>query len=162
MNGFWQHIMPVLSARLERVVVRALENVRWGPLGEGLGLNIHPDTKLSIRCVEHLHYGSGGYLGMHEDSDSVWTVVVMLSAMEEYAGGESLLYEPISKAAVEPSDPLPLATVELERGDMIVFHAERPHAVADIKGGNRRVLVLEYWDYPESGAYDLRPDPIHV
>jgi hypothetical protein len=41
---------------------------------------------------------------------------------------------------------------------MLLIHAERPHAVDRISAGQRRVLVLELWTLPESGAYDYRPN----
>jgi hypothetical protein len=100
---------------------------------------------LGIRCVEHLTYGLKGGLGWHDDLGSVYTMSVMLTAGDQYEGGELLL----QRERGEHSNPV-VGFQNAAFGDGYVFKSTWVHKVSPVRTGNRRVLVLEFWQAPDN------------
>ena len=175
--GFFQNLMPEVYIHISETVSRALHQAGWSP----------STAELEPRCVEHLTYTSGSNLNYHEDSDSVWTIVLMLSDMAEYEGGEfQILREEFSslfisravsrKGANKASSSEEgekedgerdvwdgfiserhVQRVSLALGDLLIIPSERSHAVSRVGAGIRRVFVMELWPHVGASAYDLRP-----
>jgi len=98
---------------------------------------------LGFRCVEHISYPPGVGLEEHEDEDSTYTVSVLLSAAAEYDGGAFVL---LGQTQV---------TEDFGPGDALVFDSLRAHRVTPVTAGNRKVLVVELWPFPD-GAVPTR------
>ena len=64
---------------------------RWFP---------HP-RQLGIRCVESLLYHAGGKLKLHTDSESIYTIVVMLSepCAGAFTGGDFVIRESTDRSS---------------------------------------------------------------
>ena len=80
MEGYMQELMPQLVAHILHTVSEASVIAKWHP---------YP-TQLGIRCIESLVYSTGGRLKMHVDSESIYTVVMMLSDpnVPDFTGGD--------------------------------------------------------------------------
>jgi len=124
-------------------VSEAVVKAKWFP---------HP-RQLGIRCVETLQYHVGGELKLHFDSESIYTVVVMLSdpCSGAFTGGDFVIRENGDPACTE------LLHVAPKMGDAIIFDSNALHGVDTIFEGQRRVLVLELWAYDDVGEGELRP-----
>ena len=110
---------------------------------------------LSARCIEFLSYSTNGYLGAHKDADSTFTIVFMLSELNEYAGGDVLIATSPTTADLLREGSY--RRLKLEPLSMIIFESERVHAIDELINGTRNVLVVEFWPFPESGVGDKRP-----
>ena len=70
LEGILQSTMPNLTSHILHCITHAIDHVaHWSP---------HP-CQLGIRCVESLLYEPHGQLKLHTDSESIYTVVIMLS-----------------------------------------------------------------------------------
>ena len=70
LEGILQSTMPNLTSHILHCITHAIDHVaHWSP---------HP-YQLGIRCVESLLYEPHGQLKLHTDSESIYTVVIMLS-----------------------------------------------------------------------------------
>lgn len=70
LEGILQSTMPNLTSHILHCITHAIDHVaHWSP---------HP-IQLGIRCVESLLYEPHGQLKLHTDSESIYTVVIMLS-----------------------------------------------------------------------------------
>jgi hypothetical protein len=90
-HGFAQISIPHL---LEYIICSASEatmTARWFP---------HP-RQLGIRCVESLLYHAGGKLKLHTDSESIYTIVVMLSepCAGAFTGGDFVIRESTDRSS---------------------------------------------------------------
>jgi len=83
LGGFIQTLMPNFLANMLRSVSDATADAKWYPHMDHLG----------IRCAESLVYYSGGNLMLHRDTESVFTIVVMLSdpCSSDFTGGEFVI-----------------------------------------------------------------------
>lgn len=77
LEGILQSTMPNLVRHVLRSVALATDAAGWSP---------HP-RQLGVRCVESLLYHPDGELRLHTDSESIYTVVVMLSDPTTSGGG---------------------------------------------------------------------------
>jgi len=143
-EGFAQTILPHLMEHIICVASEAVVNAQWFP---------HP-RQLGIRCVETLRYHAGGELKLHLDSESIFTVVVMLSdpCSGDFAGGDFMIRDSNAESA---SDELLRAAPKM--GDALIFDSNALHGVGTIFEGERRVLVLELWAYDDVGEGERRP-----
>ncbi|KOO28058.1 hypothetical protein Ctob_004510 [Chrysochromulina tobinii] len=142
-HGFAQISIPHL---LEHIICSASEatmTARWFP---------HP-RQLGIRCVESLLYHAGGKLKLHTDSESIYTIVVMLSepCAGAFTGGDFVIRESTDRS----SDALLRAAPK--KGDAIIFDSNILHGVDTVLLGERRVLVLELWAYEDASEGERRP-----
>lgn len=93
--------------------------------------------ELSIRVVEYWNYQSQGGLvdPYHLDTDSVLTIVALLSHESEYTGGVFRTNE--------------VEDIELEhcmsQGDVICFISHKYHNITPLLTGCRKSLVIELW-----------------
>jgi hypothetical protein len=58
---------------------------------------IYEPKKLGLRTVERLVYNSGGELLYHQDQDSIYTMVLMLSQQQDFEGGTFYIKNATSK-----------------------------------------------------------------
>ena len=73
LEGILQSTMPNLTSHILHCITHAIDHVaHWSP---------HP-YQLGIRCVESLLYEPHGQLKLHTDSESIYTVVIMLSDLK--------------------------------------------------------------------------------
>ena len=179
-HGFAQISIPHL---LEHIICSASEatmTARWFP---------HP-RQLGIRCVESLLYHAGGKLKLHTDSESIYTIVVMLSepCAGAFTGGDFVIREStdrssdaLLRAAPKKGDAImcvhqllgpslaanPVhAAPQLTWGFAHSFDSNILHGVDTILLGERRVLVLEVCSWPrecglQRAAHSCRTDPSH-
>lgn len=95
-------------------------------------------ASLSIRVIEYWQYAPGGGLCdlMHNDTDSVITLVAQLSrAEEEYEGG---MFRTNELGGFQQEHPMAL-------GDVVCFVSHKYHNVTPVTAGQRRVMVMELW-----------------
>mmetsp|Transcript_62518 Transcript_62518/g.104048 ORF Transcript_62518/g.104048 Transcript_62518/m.104048 type:complete len:266 (-) Transcript_62518:156-953(-) len=90
------------------------------------------------RCVEYHVVNPPGSLPHqdHFDEGSVLTIDVMLSDDEAFEGGEFSTLESDGE----------IVKHHFRKGDALVFVSHKPHHVAPVKSGQRRVLVIELWE----------------
>jgi len=103
---------------------------------------------LSMRCVEKIRYFPGGRLGDHEDMDSVYTMILMLSDPADFDGGVAYVGRGENRKWLRP----------VARGGHI-FAAEETHGVTDVAAGVRDVLAVEFWAHGDSPPEHVRPKP---
>ena len=139
MNGFMQIILPELVGHIRHITILAAEKAGWRPYPLHLG----------IRCIETLNYYTGGELLLHTDTDSVYTMVLMLVDEKQFEGGQFYIVDPSTRNKVE-------ATPNLHGG--ILFDSMADHGVYPITKGERTVLAVEFWPYSDTGIRDKRPD----
>ena len=169
--------MPNLLTHILRSVSDATADAGWYPHMAHLG----------IRCAESLVYHSGGQLMLHRDTESVFTIVVMLSdpCSSDFTGGEFVIQSQQQQHAPCGEDNSNsvsnsnsnsktqdsnsnnsldngdcgklLLRVAMKRGDAIVFDSNSLHGVETILSGERHVLVFEMWPYIDSKRGDHRP-----
>lgn len=145
LNEFLQRLSPWLYWKIRSIAHTAVaphvELFRHKSLPEELG----------IRVIEVLQYNDTGFsseVAWHTDQDSVYTMVLLLSQKgQEFKGGRLLIKN--DKGQVEHVEP--------NLGAGAIFDSERDHAVNQVIG-RRTVLVVEFWKYQDSSAYDSRPD----
>jgi len=92
---------------------------------------------LSIRVIEYWTYSKGGGLvdNYHYDTDSILTIVCLLSNADDFDGGSFRTYESGGKH-------LPHT---MQQGDTICFISHKYHNVSPVLSGIRRSLVMELW-----------------
>lgn len=138
LSGFSQLLIPEFVEHMKQVVSAGANAAGWRP---------HP-RHLGIRCVENLVYSSGGNLSFHTDSDSIYTVVTMLSPDSDYVGG---------KFVIKSRDRKSEWSIGLGRGSSFMFDSNAMHAVEPVAVGTRNVLVMEFWAYEDGNLDDARP-----
>lgn len=92
---------------------------------------------LSIRVVEHWHYDVGGGLvdNYHYDTDSVITIVALLSDASDFDGGTFRTFEHDGTHLEHP----------MLQGDVICFLSHKYHNIVALTRGIRRSMVVELW-----------------
>ena len=97
--------------------------------------------KVAPRCVECHTLGAGKDVlhPGHYDFGSVVTIDIMLSGGGEFAGGAFLTAEADGSVHAHA----------FGCGDALVFVSHKPHFVADVTEGERRVLIMELWEGEE-------------
>ena len=108
-------------------------NEHIGPLSEVPG----GVPSLSVRVVEHWEYEVGGGLqdDYHYDTDSVLTIVVLLSDASDFEGGTFRTFE-CDGTHMEHT---------MDQGDAICFISHKYHNIVPLTRGKRRSLVMELW-----------------
>jgi len=134
------HQAPAVVGKMLAFAQRAWEEGNWGGTKDDPG-PLHAITggvsSLSIRVVEYWTYGEGGGLqdDYHYDTDSVLTIVCLLSDADDYDGGCFRTHE---------SDGTQLKHA-MQKGDTICFISHKYHNVTPVIRGTRRSLVMELW-----------------
>jgi hypothetical protein len=108
-------------------------------------------------------------LALHEDSLSLYTVLIMWSPPEEYKGGEFLssIFRKSYNGA--PRVPQSQHLIDREAGiwqltvpqysAMVFLADENMHKVLPITHGTRRSFANEFWELGDAPAGIMRPDP---
>mmetsp|Transcript_20774 Transcript_20774/g.29620 ORF Transcript_20774/g.29620 Transcript_20774/m.29620 type:complete len:287 (+) Transcript_20774:469-1329(+) len=141
-EGFMQKFMPQFTDYLMSSLCAAAEEVGWHPYPRLLG----------IRCIESLMYYPGGELRMHTDSESIFTIVIMLSRPERCFTGGDFVIKKKDDSVIKVSP---------NAGDAIIFDSYSLHGVDAIISGKRNVLVLELWAYQDTIMFGKRPPQSH-
>ena len=130
-HGAFARQLPLLRAKL-LATARSVDDKNWGLLR---GRTVRP------RCVECHALGSGKDIlhPGHHDFGSVITIDVMLSRATDFVGGAFRTAEPSGR----------VASHSMGYVDAIVFVSHKPHFVAEVTEGERRVLILELWEGEE-------------
>lgn len=143
MEGYLQQLMPQFVDHILNELSRAASDVGWFPYPKQLG----------VRCVESLLYFPGGELSLHTDSESVFTIVIMLSdPAVAFAGGDFMIQKDRC-----PTLGIQTLRVACNLGDAVMFDSNALHGVDSIQTGERKVLVLELWPYEDALPGDKRP-----
>jgi hypothetical protein len=102
------------------------------------------------RVVEYHKYIAGGGLTKkhHFDEGSCFTMVIMLSAQDEFQGGGFKTWEADETWCYH----------DLRQGDCLIIPSYKFHSVDTLTGGRRNVIIMEIWDGAE-GCEDARPMP---
>ena len=106
---------------------------------------------LGIRTSEYLEYRAGGNLGVHDDNESIYTVLISLSDPESYEGGEYFL-----ELDDEDTDKKRIS-VKPSRLSALVFVSEVLHGVKPILSGERISFATEFWIHDDLPFGELRP-----
>jgi len=154
MTEFTKHLLNVAS--------EATELAGWRP---------HP-KHLGFRCIEVLEYHPGGKISMHDDEDSIYTMVVLLGQPDSFSGGD-FVFEPrampppkhlssLRDVSVVDSHSHGPRTVTLQRVTYphwggVLFDSTIIHGVTPITQGVRWVLVIELWPYLDVDHTAMRP-----
>lgn len=138
LQGLLQQYLPGVTASIYTAVHMAYMFGEWDDLG------FPPVDDLGLRTAEHLRYKQSGRLGNHTDQDSVFSISVALSNMDDYTGGFFRL----------STDE---AMFKCQRRSAIVFFSESVHSISEIIGGERRVFVVELWDEADAPVGLPRP-----
>ncbi|GMI51102.1 hypothetical protein ScalyP_jg9195 [Parmales sp. scaly parma] len=133
------HVPAVLGKLLKFASDAWLEGA-WGNSENGplSGLNQADGIKsLSCRVAEFWHYDVGGNLedNYHNDTDSVITIVCLLSDEKDFEGGNFRTYEcgDVNQ------------THKMKKGDSVCFVSHKYHNVQTVTSGIRKSLVIELW-----------------
>jgi hypothetical protein len=183
------HALPHGSRLAVTCTCRKLRRIAGEAVVAGKAAGLFGDEKhllpshLGIRCVEMLEYNSGNgfasVLGWHEDTESIYTMVLALSAQgTNFTGGAfhiqggsdlqrkhsraNAVKREVEAGASEGGDarahPTVLdVTIEPTEGSGMIFDSETSHGVGSLDSGVRTVLVLEFWPLADATAGDLRP-----
>lgn len=151
---FLRHHLPTIWERIVRSASKAAEAAGWEPK---IWVN---RTRLGVRCIELLDYHQQDGLGWHRDDNTSFTMSIMLSTASEYNGGELQLYSPLyNDASVGNGTSCDIVSLgATAQGSAIIFPGAEVHRLTKITGGNRKVLVLEFWPY-EDAMELMRSDP---
>ena len=136
-GGAFARALPQLRAKLLAAAAKVDEEQGWG-LVSAAGARARP------RCVEYHRVGPRGALpfARHHDAGSLVTLDVMLA--DPRAGEfEGSAFQTLEADGALRSYP------EFARGDCLVFVSHKPHCVAPVTRGERRVLVMELWEGEE-------------
>lgn len=142
---------PELVQRLVTAAREADKEQCWGILhplpssssavkesgGEGGDREGAPAEYLNVRVMELHEVDAGGALSNHEhfDGGSLVTLDVMMSRPgEDFEGG----------AFCTPGEN-EICRHEFNQGDLVVFPSHKRHFVEPVRGGHRRVMVVELW-----------------
>jgi tetratricopeptide (TPR) repeat protein len=107
-------------------------------------------SSFNPRVIEFHTYLEGGGLTKkrHYDEGSCFTIIMMLSATDEFEGGKFKTWEADEKWCIH----------DLCQGDCLVIPSHKYHSVDSVTAGKRNVVVMEIWDGPE-GCGDERIMP---
>lgn len=128
---------PQIIGKLLHFAEQAWEAGDWsGPNGPLRNLK-HGIAGLSIRVAELWQYEEKGGLTdpFHYDTDSILTIVALLSDSGDFDGGAFRTYESDNTHLVH----------RMEQGDAICFVSYKYHNVTEVTRGARRSLVMELW-----------------
>jgi hypothetical protein len=132
-----QTMKPSIVGKIIRFAQRAWMQGNWSGPGGPLEHVKGGVDGLSIRVVELWEYTVGGGLAdsYHYDTDSVVTIVTLLSHPEDFDGGDFRTYEvgDIHKC------------YEMSKGDAVAFVSHKFHNITELTRGCRRSLVMELW-----------------
>ena len=132
--------VPQVVGKLLAFAMQSWEEDQWcgtvdcpGPLAEVPG----GVSSLSVRVVEHWEYEVGGGLpdDYHYDTDSVLTLVALLSDASDFDGGTFRTFE---------CDDTHLEHT-MSQGDVICFLSHKYHNIVPLTRGVRKSLVMELW-----------------
>jgi len=158
-----QMFLPGIASQIYNLAYLAQEEANWTEPGfeengEENPLTAYdpraPDFRaLGLRTSEYLSYEGDGQLGLHADSESIYTVLIALSDPEDYDGGEFEIYwdklmDPNEKRSLKP-----------EKLSALVFLSEELHGVTHIVSGTRKTFANELWMFPDPTYEMLRPHP---
>ena len=146
LNGFPSyriyHDAPAVIGKMLRFAQQAWEEEDWGGRRGSMGPLRDIDIaggvpSLSIRVVEHWTYVSGGGLvdNHHYDTDSVLTIVCLLSDANDFEGGCFRTFEADGTHTEH----------RMQQGDVICLLSHKYHNVTPVLSGQRRSLVMELW-----------------
>jgi hypothetical protein len=137
---YLRKVLPELYTRLIDAAGHAAEHASWYP---------HP-KHLGMRCGELLQYHDQGELRYHTDNGSIYTLMVMISDIKEYTGGEFRIKERSTLGREH--------RVRVNKYDGLIFDSNADHAVDRLGAGSRSVLVVELWPFWDAAEDHLRPD----
>jgi 2OG-Fe(II) oxygenase superfamily len=148
MAGYLQMLAPGISAHVVNLVRMARVAAKWD---QAPMLQFPDPGELGVRTNEHLQYTAGGFVGLHTDDESVYTIVVALSEPDAYEGGEYVLYD--------ADDPTKETLVKLPRLSALVFLSSlTSHGVAPVTSGLREMFAAEFWEEDDVPHTALRPN----
>ena len=167
-------LSPALAPIFQKVcaLVASVDAAHWGALAD-CDKRIDELHGVNARCVEFHEYSERGrhVCESHFDAGSLFTADIMLSDTNVFEGGDmtSTVWEGAAggRADVDAqssdggdSDGTDLPTAAcgvasslrthhaFEKGDCLVFLSAKHHSVGAMRGGTRRVLVIEFWNGP--------------
>ncbi|KAG7355155.1 hypothetical protein IV203_004511 [Nitzschia inconspicua] len=168
LGGFLQSLTPGVAAKIRQAGHVAWTHAQWGEFVPPLH-TVHPDgykdpLEAGIRTSDHISYEGWEALGPHKDSDSLYTVLVMLSNPDDYDGGEFHMQVDRSGDQSEQQRRLdeshPPLILKLKKYDGVVFLAdENTHQVLSIGGGDRKTVATEFWGHRDCPFGIKRPSP---
>jgi len=133
LNGFFQVFLPGVTSSIVEAIYEAWLAAGWENRLMEDGVTPYPDPRtLGIRTVEYIHYNTAERLGLHPDTESIYTISLALQDEDDYDGGYFHL-------------ELENVLFKVPRLSGIVFASEDLHGVKKDNNGNRDVFVLELW-----------------
>lgn len=129
--------LPQVIGKMLSFAMQAWELDQWSAKGGPLMDVPGGVSSLSVRVIEHWEYEVGGGLpdDLHYDTDSVLTLVALLSEASDFEGGTFRTFE---------CDDNHLEH-HLEKGDVICFLSHKYHNIVPLTKGVRKSLVMELW-----------------
>lgn len=141
LSGIIQEVMPDFIVYIKDLLIAGTEYAGWRP---------HP-SHLGIRCVEKLMYDAGGELLFHTDTDSIYTMTLMLSRPDQFTGGRFYIKTDVNSEESISAVP--------SYGGGVIFNSEMLHGVEPVFSGERVVIAIEFWPYEDAVIEDKRPPP---
>jgi len=158
---FLESLLPDIFNLIITAAQAAVDAGRWQHSIISTGRAGKVQRVMGIRVIEFLSYNQLGGLGWHRDSDSIYTMSIMLSNPGEFSGGELHVLVPagddVQQGNASVRDIVPAAIGA--GGTAFIFDSEDVHRVTNITSGKRKVLVIEFWPFGDA-AFLERGDPI--
>ena len=129
---------PSIVVKLLKFAQQAWEEGQWSSPGGPLEhVKIKGIAGLSIRVMELWEYQIGGGLTdlYHYDTDSIVTIVTLLSNSDDFEGGAFRTFE----TGDESKD------YNMNKGDAVAFVSHKYHNITPLTRGCRNSLVIELW-----------------
>jgi hypothetical protein len=136
-NYLLQTSKPSIVGKIIRFAQQAWIQGDWSGPGGPLEHVKGGIEGLSIRVIELWEYTVGGGLmdSYHYDTDSIITIVTLLSNPEDFEGGDFRTFEVGDHHK----------TYEMNKGDAVAFISHKFHNITELTRGCRRSLVMELW-----------------
>lgn len=129
---------PWIVVKLLKFAQQAWDEGKWSSPGGPLEhVKIKGIAGLSIRVMELWEYQIGGGLTdlYHYDTDSIVTIVTLLSNSDDFEGGTFRTFE----TGGEDKD------YTMNKGDAVAFVSHKYHNITPLTRGRRNSLVMELW-----------------
>ena len=133
----FQDLCPAVLAKIRGAAARACSEEGWITNSNGPLSTLEGGVEaLHLRVVEHWTYQVGGGLVdlLHYDTDSIVTLVTMLSDSGDFEGGVFSTNECDGTSLGQP----------MEKGGCLCLLSHKYHNVTPVAAGTRRVMVTEF------------------
>lgn len=138
LSSYMIRLLPEIVEHLLTSVEIATNHAGWRPSPLSLGL----------RTLEFIQYDAGENLALHEDRESVYTLIVMLSNPRIDFTGAHFFIKPRLEGSGRIENKQELIALRPPQFSGLLFDSLATHGLNDVESGHREIFALELWDYP--------------